>query len=318
VKLLGIHHLTAIAGDPQQNVDFYTRALGLRLVKRTVNFDDPSTYHIYFGDPIGTPGTILTFFPWPGARRGTRGNGQVVATSFAVPTQSLGYWSDRLKKQAVTVEEISRFGDEGLRFSDPDGLLIEVIASPVPAADTAASTEKDVDPNFQDAVPNESALRGFYAPTLQLQDSALTQKLLTETLGFKQIKEDGSRRRFSLGERSTSAQLDLIERPDDPHGHIAAGTVHHIAFRVANNAEQLQWREKLVDLGLNVTPVIDRQYFRSIYFREPGGILFEIATDGPGFAVDEAVEHLGESLKLPRQFEAHRGEIERMLPPIRP
>jgi glyoxalase family protein len=307
MKLLGIHHITAIAGDPQRNLDFYRKILGLRLVKRTVNFDDPSTYHFYFGDRTGKPGTILTFFPWPGARRGTRGNSQVVTTSFAIPQGSLNYWSDRLKGHSITVENILQFDEQGVRFTDPDGLLLELIASP---------RNDDVDLTFENAVPKESALHGFHAPTLQLPDSAPTEKLLTETLGFQQIAEQGSRRRFSLGARSTSAQVDLVERPNDPVGHIAAGTVHHIAFRAANDEEQLAWREKLVDLGLAVTPVIDREYFHSIYFREPGGILFEIATDSPGFTIDEPAEHLGESLKLPKQFEAHRSAIEQALPPI--
>ena len=341
MKLLGIHHITAIAGDPQRNLDFYRKVLGLRFVKRTVNFDDPSTYHLYFGDRTGKPGTILTFFPWPGARRGARGNGQVVATSFAIPQGSLNYWSDRLKEHSITVENILRFDEQGLRFTDPDGLLLELIASdfPSPGAsrpprdrDRAEHREDGGEGNFE-----LSGIRGFHAPTLQLPDSASTEKLLTETLGFEQIGEKGSRRRFSLddphlnplpqGEAdakrqvrvkdlSLSAQVDLVERPDDPHGHIAAGTVHHIAFRAANDEEQLAWREKLVDLGLAVTPVIDREYFHSIYFREPGGILFEIATEGPGFTIDEPAEHLGESLKLPKQFEAHRSAIEQSLPPI--
>lgn len=308
MKLLGIHHITAIASEPQQNLDFYRKVLGLRFVKRTVNFDDPSTYHFYFGDGTGKPGTILTFFPWPGAPRGTSGNSQVVAISFAIPPGSLNYWSDRLKEHSITVENILRFDEQGLRFTDPDGLLLELIASP---------RNDDVDLAFENAVSKESALHGFHAPTLQLRDAAPTQKLLTEALGFGQIGEKEKRRRFSLDARSTSAQVDLVERPDDPVGQIAAGTVHHIAFRAANDEEQLQWREKLAGLGLVVTPVIDREYFHSIYFREPGGILFEIATDGPGFAIDEPAEHLGENLKLPKQFEERRSAIEQMLPVIK-
>jgi len=323
MKLLGTHHITAIAGDPQRNLDFYRKVLGLRFVKRTVNFDDPSTYHLYFGDRTGKPGTILTFFPWPGARRGTRGNSQVVATSFAIPQGSLNYWSDRLKEHSITVENILRFDEQGLRFTDPDGLLLELIASDenhnatLPSPQSSQRSARSRSRGGREAPgEGEFAIRGFHAATLQLPDSAPTEKLLTETLGFQQIAEEGSRRRFSLGARSTSAQVDLVQRPDDPVGHIAAGTVHHIAFRAANDEEQLAWREKLVDLGLAVTPVIDREYFHSIYFREPGGILFEIATDGPGFAIDEPAEHLGESLKLPKQFEAHRSAIEQTLPPI--
>ncbi len=307
MKLLGIHHITAIATDPQRNLDFYTQVLGLRLVKRTVNFDDPGTYHLYFGDRTGRPGTIITFFPWPGARRGTRGTGQVVATSFAIGAQSIGYWSDRLKKEGgIAAEKFRRFDEEGVRFVDPDGLLLELIAS----ADL-----DDVDLNFAGAAPDKFAIRAFRAPTLEVQKAKSTERLLT-MFGFDLIAKEGSRCRFALNERSTSAHVDVIERPDGQFGNIAAGTVHHIAFRAANDEEQLQWRKQIVDLGLQVTPVIDRQYFHSIYFREPNGILFEIATDGPGFAVDETVDQLGGSLKLPKLLEAERKSIEQVLPPL--
>jgi glyoxalase family protein len=308
VKLLGIHHITAIATEPQRNLDFYAQVLGLRLVKQTVNFDDPGSYHFYFGDRIGRPGTILTFFPWPGAQRGTRGTGQVVAISFAVAPSAIPYWKARLAGHHVHCEEIAaRFGDPALRLADPDGLILELISSP---------HLEEVDLNFNTEVPPEFALRGFHAPTLELQKGKLTEQLLTQTFGFELVAEAKGRRRFSLDPTSTTTHLDLIERPDVGFGNIAAGTVHHIAFRVADEAAQLQWRENLSALGLRVTPIIDRQYFHSIYFREPGGILFEIATDGPGFATDETVEHLGQSLRLPPQFEAHRDSIARALPPI--
>jgi len=307
VKLLGIHHITAVATDPQRNLDFYTQVLALRLVKRTVNFDDPGTYHLYFGDRTGRPGTIITFFPWPGARRGTRGTGQVVATSFAVRAQSIGYWNDRLKKEGViAVEKFRRFDEEGVRFVDPDGLLLELIAS---------AHLDDVDLNFAGAAPDEFAIRAFHAPTLDVQKAKSTERLLT-IFGFDLIAKEGSRRRFASNQGSTSARVDIIERPNGQFGNIAAGTVHHIAFRAANEEEQLHWREQITDLGLHVTPVIDRQYFHSIYFREPNGILFEIATDGPGFAIDEAVEQLGRNLKLPKLLEPERKSIEQVLPPI--
>ncbi len=307
MKLLGIHHITAIATDPQRNLDFYTQVLGLRLVKRTVNFDDPGTYHLYFGDRTGRPGTIITFFPWPGTRRGTRGTGQVVATSFAVRVQSIGYWNDRLKKEGViAVEKFRRFDEEGVRFVDPDGLLLELIAS---------AHLDDVDLNFAGAAPDEFAIRAFHAPTLDVQKAKSTERLLT-IFGFDLIAKEGSRRRFASNQGSTSARVDIIERPNGQFGNIAAGTVHHIAFRAANEEEQLHWREQITDLGLHVTPVIDRQYFHSIYFREPNGILFEIATDGPGFAIDEAVEQLGRNLKLPKLLEPERKSIEQVLPPI--
>ena len=307
MKLLGIHHITAIATEPQRNLDFYRLVLGLRFVKRTVNFDDPSAYHFYFGDRTGRPGTAITFFPWPGARRGTRGSGQVIATSFAIPTTSIDYWKSRFKEHHVLCEAVgARFGDSVLRLADPDGLLLELIAS---------AHLDDVDLDYESDVPREFAIHGFHVPTLEVPHAEKTERLL-ETLGFALVGEENSRRRFSVNERSTSASVDLIERPDGQFGVNSAGTVHHIAFRCGNEEEQLRWREQLVDLGLGVTPVIDRQYFHSIYFREPGGVLFEIATEGPGFTADEPVEHLGEGLKLPPQYEPNREVIEQSLPKI--
>lgn len=307
MKLLGIHHITAIATDPQRNLDFYTRVLGLRFVKRTVNFDDPTTYHFYFGDRTGRPGTILTFFPWPGARRGTRGAGQATAVAFAIPSQSINFWKERLRREGIVVEASGRrFDEEVIRCLDPDGLLGELIAS-----DGAA----DVDLEFRSAVPRHFAIRGFNSPTLELQSMDATKELLI-SWGFEFVAEAGRRRRFALDDKSTAARIDLVEKPDAHFGRVAAGTVHHIAFRCANGEEQLRWREHLVGLGLQVTAVIDRQYFRSIYFREPGGILFEIATDGPGFAIDESADELGGSLKLPKALEGERSAIERILPPI--
>jgi glyoxalase family protein len=308
--LHGIHHITAIASDPQANLDFYTEFLGLRLVKRTVNFDDPSAYHFYFGDHVGTPGTILTFFPWPGARRGSRGTGQVVATTFAIPPAAMAYWRQRFNDWHVAFEmAASRFGQERLRFVDPDGLVLELV--------TSDPLNNDIQFDDHSPVPAEFALQGFHAPTLELQRANLTIQLLTEVFGFQLLSRDGDRQRFSLDARSPNKQVDIVERSDSPFGHIAAGTVHHIAFRAATDEEQQTWREKLVALGFGVTPVVDRQYFHSIYFREPGGILFEIATDRPGFAIDEPVERLGETLKLPPQYEEHRAEIERALPPVK-
>jgi glyoxalase family protein len=307
LKLRGIHHITAIATEPQANLDFYTRVLGLRFVKRTVNFDDPSAYHFYFGDRTGRPGTAITFFPWPGARRGSRGVGQVVATSFAVPAASISYWEARLREHHIFWEKIgARFGDAALRLVDPDGLLLELIES---------SELDHVDLGYESEVPREFAIHGFHAPTLEVRHAKKTESLL-QALGFQLNAEENGRRRFSVNETLTSASIDLIERPDGEFGVNSAGTVHHIAFRCADEEEQVQWRNQLVDLGLHVTPVIDRQYFHSIYFREPGGILFEIATENPGFTADEPVEHLGENLKLPPAYEPNRAEIERALPPI--
>jgi glyoxalase family protein len=298
MRSAGIHHITAIAGDPQRNLDFYTEELGLRLVKRTVNFDDPGSYHFYFGDNIGTPGTIMTFFPWPGARRGARGSGQVTTVSFAVPRNSMAFWKERLRATHVIAEEIEgRFGCNALRFLDPDGLQLELVA----LANEESSSERPIP--------------GFAAPTLEVRNPEKTEKLLTEILGFEFVAEENNRRRFRGSGSNASAEIDLISSATG-FGQIAAGTVHHIAFRAADDDEQLKVREQLASRGLNVTPVIDRQYFHSIYFREPNGILFESATDGPGFLIDEPADALGETLKLPPIYESKRNEIERVLPTI--
>jgi glyoxalase family protein len=321
MRSAGIHHITAIAGDPQRNLDFYTEALGLRLVKRTVNFDDPGSYHFYFGDNIGTPGTIMTFFPWPGARRGARGSGQVTTVSFAVPRNSMAFWKERLRATHVISEEIEgRFGSNALRFLDPDGLQLEIIVIPSNVEGSRRETFKvtstgSLDFARDDGVPSARAIRGFAAPTLEVRNPEKTEKLLTEILGFEFVAEENNRRRFRGSGSNASAEIDLVSS-EAGFGQIAAGTVHHIAFRAPDDDEQLKVREQLVARGLNVTPVIDRQYFHSIYFREPNGILFEIATDGPGFLIDEPADALGETLKLPPIYESKRSEIERVLPTI--
>ena len=321
MRSAGIHHITAIAGDPQRNLDFYTEALGLRLVKRTVNFDDPGSYHFYFGDNIGSPGTIMTFFPWPGARRGARGSGQVTTVSFAVPQNSMAFWKERLRANHVIAEEIEgRFGSNALRFLDPDGLQLEIAVIPSNVEGSRRETFKvtstgSLDVARDDGVLSERAIRGFAAPTLEVRNPEKTEKLLTENLGFEFVAEENNRRRFRGSGSNASAEIDLVSS-EAGFGQIAAGTVHHIAFRAADDDEQLKVREQLVARGLNVTPVIDRQYFHSIYFREPNGILFEIATDGPGFLIDEPADALGETLKLPPIYESKRNEIERVLPTI--
>jgi len=309
-EIPGLHHVTAIATDPQRNLDFYVGLLGLRFVKRTVNFDDPGTYHFYFGDRRGTPGTILTFFPWPGARRGTRGTGQIEATAFAIPPDSMGYWLERLKQQRVAAERTSpRFGEEGIRLVDPDGLLIELIAS---------RSHGGGEPWADSPVPAEHGLRGFHSVSAALEGYERTARLLTETFGYRLIDESGNRFRFASTDESAPGRIvDLLCQPDTAIGRVAAGSVHHIAFRAKDQAEQLQWREHLVDLGYNVTPVIDRTYFHSIYFREPGGVLFEIATEPPGFTLDEKLDELGTHLRLPPLMESARSQIEQILPPIR-
>src|SRR5256886_357819 len=308
-KISGLHHVTAIANDPQRNLDFYIGLLGLRLVKRTVNFDDPGTYHFYFGDARGTPGTILTFFPWPGARRGHRGVGQIEATAFAISPDSVGYWLDRFKEQHVTAEKTStRFGEDVIRFTDPDGLLLELVTF-----DSIAQVES----RANSTVPAEHSLRGFHSVSAALEGYERTAQLLRESFGYRLVKESGNRFRFVAPSESGAGRIvDLLCMPDSRAGHVAAGSVHHIAFRAKDDDEQLQWREHLVGLGYNVTPVIDRTYFHSIYFREPGGILFEIATKPPGFTLDEKLEELGTHLRLPPWMEPARSQIEQILPPI--
>ena len=308
-KISGLHHVTAIATEPQRNLDFYAGLLGLRFLKRTVNFDDPGTYHFYFGDRRGTPGTIVTFFPWPGARRGTRGTGQVEATAFAISPDSVGYWFERLKQQHVAVEKSAwRFGEPVIRFVDPDGLLLELVASASASA---------VDPWLESSVPPEHALRGFHSVSAALEGYEKTAHLLTDTFGYRLIEESGNRFRFASPDEGAAGRIvDLLCVPDSGFGTVAAGSVHHIAFRASDQEEQLHWRKRLVELGYNVTPVIDRIYFHSIYFREPGGVLFEIATDPPGFMLDETIEELGTGLRLPPWLESARSQIERILPAI--
>ena len=310
LSIIGLHHVTAIASDPQRNLDFYVGLLGLRFVKRTVNFDDPASYHFYFGDARGTPGTILTFFPWPGARRGHRGIGQIEATAFAISPDSVGYWLDRFKEQHVTAEKTSeRFGEEVIRFTDPDGLLLELIAADSPGKVESWTTGP---------VSAEHSLRGFHSVSAALEGYERTAQLLTESFGYDLAKESGNRFRFVAPSESGAGRIvDLLCMPDSRAGHVAAGSVHHIAFRAKDDHEQLQWREHLVELGYNVTPVMDRTYFHSIYFREPGGILFEIATEPPGFTLDEPIEELGSKLRLPPWMEAARPQIEQVLPPIK-
>jgi glyoxalase family protein len=305
--LTGIHHVTAIAGDPQPNVDFYTRVLGLRLVKLTVNFDDPGTYHLYFGNDRGTPGSILTFFPWSGVRRGTVGTGQVTATAFAVPQGSLGFWRDRLVDHGAHADESARFGEPVLRVADPDGLHLELLESA--AADPGAAWAGG-------GVPGAHAIGGFHSATLSEEGYEQTAQLLQETMGLSFVGSEGNRFRYAAGGTGPGAIVDILCAPDGRPGRLGGGTVHHIAFRTPDDDAQQAWRQLLVRGGYNVSPVMDRVYFHSIYYREPGGILFEIATDPPGFSADEPAEHLGERLMLPPWLEARRAAVEAVLPPL--
>lgn len=307
-RILGIHHITALANDPRRNVDFYTNALGLRMVKRTVNFDDPGTYHLYYGDDLGRPGTIMTFFPWPRSVQGYRGVGQATVTAFRIPAGSLGYWRERLRRLEIEHEEpIARFGREVLVLYDPDGLKLELVA----AAGGAAFQPWSGSP-----VPAEHSIRGFAGLTLTESALGPTAVFLTEVMGFEPAGETDGRARFVAGNGDEAAAIEVEERRGGAQGRIAAGTVHHVAWRAADDAAQREWQEDLAVAGVRVTPVRDRQYFRSIYFHEPGGVLFEIATDPPGFTVDETPEDLGRSLRLPPWLEPNRAEVERVLPAL--
>lgn len=308
-RIPGLHHVTAIAGEPQTNIDFYAGILGLRLVKLTVNFDDPTTYHLYYGDGQGHPGTILTFFPWPGAMQGRIGNGQVTLTSFAVPNQSLEYWRRRFQQHSIECQEGRSLVDERtLTFTDPNGLHLELVSSPDANPDKAWA---------QGPVPVEFAIRGFHHVTLSEEGYEQTANLLTEAMGFQLIESRGNHFRYAAGLGGTGALVDVLCTPAGRAGRVAVGTVHHIAWRTPTDQEHVRWRNALSSLEYNVTPVIDRKYFHSIYFREPGGVLFEIATDPPGFAIDEPADRLGSHLVLPAWLESSRAELERVLPQVR-
>lgn len=304
----GIHHVTAICDDAQQNVDFYAGLLGLRLVKQTVNFDVPDTYHLYYGDEQGSPGTIMTFFAWPDSPKGLRGVGQAGAVSFSIPEHSLDYWMERLAGNHIRVTgPNTRFGEKVLSFFDPNGLALELVAHP--GAEKHAGWR-------QGPLPEEHAIRSFHSVTLMQASLERTAAMLTEVMGFQQVGQEGNRTRFTTGTGGIATVVDVLSLPELSRGRIAVGSVHHVAWRTPTDEQQLAWREKLTGQGFRVTPVMDRQYFHSIYFNEPGGVLFEIATDPPGFTIDEPLEQLGSHLKLPPWLESRRPTLERALPPL--
>lgn len=305
-RILGLHHVTAIAGNAKRNFDFYTKVLGLRLVKKTVNFDDPGTYHFYFGDEVGTPGSILTFFPWEGIREGKQGAGQTTEVTYSVPEGSLTFWRERLAKYDVAISsEGKRFNEDYISFEDPDGLPLTLLV--------ASTTDQRIGWETDD-VSKAVAIKGFHSVTLTLNRKDATAKVL-QLLGYTQTETEGNRHRYVTDAIATASIIDIVET-NGPAGINAAGTVHHIAFRVKDEEVQMAFRKKIVDAGYQITPKIDRNYFYSLYFREPGGILFEIATDNPGFAIDESVSELGTNLMLPAQYERHREQITMSLPAL--
>lgn len=307
-KILGLHHITAIAGDAQRNYDFYTKTLGFRMVKRTVNFDDPQTYHFYFGDEVGSPGTILTFFPWANVRQGKNGAGMATEIGYSVPKGSLDFWKARLKKFNTRHEILSeRFGEKYIALQDPDGLWLSLIEA----------KQKDERNGYETAeIKADVAIKGFHTVTLTLNDVKATAAILTEVFGYKQIAQEGNLDRYQTDAVENAAIVDLLEMPQAQRGLNAGGTNHHVAFRVKDEETLMAFREKIAARGLQITGKINRDYFFSLYFREPGGVLFEIATDNPGFATDETVENLGSSLQLPDQYKAMRDKIEKGLPEL--
>jgi len=307
-NILGLHHITAIAGDAKRNFDFYSKTLGLRFIKKTVNFDDPGTYHFYFGDEVGSAGSILTFFPWgSGIPQGRRGAGMATEIGYSVPVGSLDFWMERLDSHNVIYNKpATKFGERYLTFLDPDGLKIEL-------TEVANDTRK---PWETDEVKAGVATRGFHNVTITLNSIAGTAAILTDIFGYKLAAQEGNRYRYATDAVEQANIVDLVELTDEKLGHVANGTVHHVAFRVPNDEVLMEFRAKVAAAGLNITPQIDRNYFHSLYFREPGGVLFEIATDNPGFTVDEPLETLGQALKLPLQYENRREDIEAHLVPI--
>src|SRR3989442_2905512 len=306
--VLGLHHVTAISSDPQKTLDFYTKILGLRLIKLTINYDDPGTYHVYFGDEIGNPGTVLTLFPWPGQPRGRKGAGQATNTSFSIPQESVMYWQDRLKSHAVSPEAPrKRFGETVLSFEDHDGQGLELVGTKV-IEDRSGWTKGPV--------PKEHAIRGFHSVTLLEEVLERTESVLVDTLGFRQVGEEENRFRYEAKKGAAGTIVDVVSRPKAQRGFVSVGTVHHVAFRASDDQHQKDLRQEILKADINVTAVINRNYFRSIYFREHGGVLFEVATDQPGFTIDESPEQLGTRLALPPWLEHSRTEIEKSLPRV--
>jgi glyoxalase family protein len=304
----GLHHVTAVARDPQRNVDFYRNILGQRFVKRTVNFDAPDTYHFYFADAVGSPGSVLTFFAWSNMRRGVPGNGETNAVAYNVPIGSLNFWQEHLKKNGIKTDEISkRFGQDVLTFNDPDGMRLELVEN----GSAPALKHWEEGP-----IPQKYALNGFHSVTLWLDEVEPTADLLKNQMGYQASGQEENRYRFIGDSKSIGHIVDILHRPGKMSASFGAGSIHHIAFRVPNDEVQLQYQTSINEAGFRVSPVMDRSYFHSIYFRERGGVLFEIATDTPGFAIDESIETLGETLKLPAWYESNRAEIENNLVPL--
>jgi len=303
----GLHHITVIASDPQQNYNFYTEILGMRFVKQTVNFDAPDVYHFYFADELGTPGTVLTFFPFPNAKRGKRGIGEVTIVSFSIPIGSLDFWVEHFSKNDVHFNgPEEKHGNKIISLLDPDGMKIELVEDNVEHLIGWETNE----------IPRDKSIKKFFGTTLYLNKTNETERLLKNTFGLTLFKEEGIFKRYLSGHGDNEVKIDLVVDPKGDRGIQSAGSVHHIAWRTESDDSQLEWLKKIKADGFNPTNVIDRNYFHSIYFREPGGVLFEIATDNPGFMVDEDLNSLGQNLMLPEKYEESRENIEKRLIPL--
>lgn len=307
-KINGLHHITAIASDPQQNYDFYTKVLGMRFVKKTVNFDAPDVYHLYYADETGTSGTVLTFFPFPHAKRGSRGTGEASIVSFSIPEGTLDFWVERLSYFDISFSgPEEKLGYKLVTFLDPDGMKIELVEDEVEHL-------KGWETSY---VPRKYSIRKFFGTTLYLDNSEGTDHMLQNVFGWKVSAEEGNLKRYITGKGDNEAKIDIVVNPDAPDAIQSAGSVHHIAWRTESGQSQIEWMNKIRENGYQVTDVIDRNYFHSIYFREPGGVLFEIATDEPGFTIDEDINSLGNELKLPERYEPRRKQIEKILIPLK-
>lgn len=307
-RILGIHHITAIAGNPQRNYDFYTKTLGIRFVKKTVNFDDPGTYHFYYGNENGASGTILTFFSWTNVKKGLNGIGMATEIGYSIPGSSIEFWKKRFDERSVEHSKIvERFGEIVLPFRDPDGLELKLIVPNQADNRIAWNTNEII---------KENAAKGFHSITLRVRNIDPTATVLTDIFGYHLLKQEGSYYRFITDAVEGANIVDVIEDPVGKPGINAGGTNHHVAFRVRDDKVLMKFREKVIAQGLQITEKIDRNYFFSLYFREPGGVLFEIASDNPGFTADEELSELGTHLKLPAQYESYRSAIEVSLPTL--
>jgi glyoxalase family protein len=309
LQIAGLHHVTAITADAQQNVDFYTKTLGLRMVKVTINYDDPGTYHLYYGDGLGRPGTLMTFFAWPNAPHAAAGIGHVTETAFAIPQGSLDFWRHRLTAANVAdIQEVQRFDARGLTFRDPDSLQLSIMETPLAAGDTHLWHNGPIGSAY--------AIRGFHGVTLTQAAEAPSRSVIVDRFGYRPVAQDGPRIRYQAAGDAIARTLDVLVVPNAPRSRLAAGQVHHVAFRTPTDAQQHDWLDTLRTDGHNVSPIMDRDYFHSIYFREPGGVLFEIATDTPGMTINEPAAALGSRIQLPAWLEPQRAEIEAALPKI--